>query len=114
MTPSKLSAIRVECAILMGWHQEQEGYWNNPKQHKHGRVMPDDYPIDNNAALTLATALADEGWDMKYIKKASQPDHLVKFEKGHGAGYDYYSATAPTFALALSQAFLKVHRSKKD
>lgn len=159
MTPSELSAIRVECAEARGWKLVPEGSRNPPpisfrlcpicgyygaifegrqgmapleegscpESHEKEWVSAFDqwtldgkeceelpaFDTDANAALTLAKALADEGWDMKHSKKASQTDHLVKFEMGYGSGYRNYLATAPTFALALCQAYLAVHRNKK-
>lgn len=145
MTPSELSAIRVECAEAMGtpakstrweyqyddgangriWsrgHRSKDAALNDAATHLRNVPKMEEYEIDHripeycsdaNVALTLAKALADEGWDMTHKRAASQPEHLVYFEKGCGMTYEHHYATAPTFALALSMAFLAVHRSKK-
>lgn len=141
MTPSELSAIRVECAEAMGlsnrfvlmkrglyYRPEGHGYtaniaeaWVLLEHEANKHVYPHDEPVtkhpapvpefesDANAALTLAKALADEGWRWRV---QNEPDQLVTaiFFRGYrGTGsWRPVEATAPTFELALCQAFLAV------
>lgn len=124
MTPSGLSAIRVECATIIGvvecnqWDHIFHGNMAKRNTCGHENCVPigftPNYPEDANAALSLAAALADEGWRfaVNYDPGASVIQWEIAFVSRKLARTEY--ATAPTFAIALCLAFLKVHRSKKD
>lgn len=107
--------LRVECAEAMGWHQETEGLWNNPKQHKHGRSAPDDYPADANAALQLAHALAEKGWRPNVTITIGGEWEAMFSKVGHLMVNYSATATGPhAFALALCRAYLSVIRAGKE
>lgn len=142
MTPSELSAIRVECATARGWRfVREENYdaiyeneiYRGGATHDFQKAIENAgvpaFESDANAALTLAAALADEGWkcyanqgldktwECEFHRKPTEKTNDDDFAKVGGVSQPWmevHYATAPTFALALCLAFLKVHRSKKD
>lgn len=139
MTPSELSPINVECAEAMGFNYHKQEVWpkRRPKQFEYilqshdqeSKVLPEftvssvdwdkervlgqqklpNYTEDANEALTLAKALADEGWTLATLHY----DGKVECAFSKTWPPISHEATAPTFAIALCQAFLAVHRSKK-
>lgn len=124
MTPSELSAIRVECAEATGWKKctperftlmERLMYgadwWYDVEKTVSCFANLPNYPEDANSALTLADALADEGYLYRAFSNIGGGIR-VEFFLQEDSRWDIH-ATAPTFALALCQAFLAVHRSKK-
>lgn len=118
MTTDELNTLRIEVAERMGWknlgkfHDQGMGYWRGrPPKELHHRDLPA-YNTDHNAAFTLVTALAMEGWNFTaecypdgtcYV--SFWKDTVIKKDEEH-------SAHADTLPVAICLAFKEVKQSK--
>ncbi len=121
MTPEEL---RVACAEAMGWTKQpsqnemspMEWWWKSPTNVVANPTQPEthlpNYPESADAALTLAAALAKDGWTRSDWRTSEGPENVV-----FGRGAEGYSASATdphAFATALCRAFLKTRDSMKE
>lgn len=103
---------RIEEAwILSGEEADKHVYPHDEPVTKHLAPLPA-FATDANAALTLAHALAKDGWTRSGWRTADGPENAVfgRGDKGHAA-----TASGPhAFELALCRAYLAVVRAGKE
>lgn len=126
MTTDELTKLRIEVAEKMGLEDVQRctrkgnldsvgvelrylesdtGGW------KEYAFVPN-FPVCHNAAFTLVTTLAKEGWNCT-IESHTDGPHYVSFWKDTVIKKDEeHSAHADTLPAAICLAFLKVKQSK--